>query len=109
MLGTEEERGLKPWRENLKLSTKTNPNEACSYDLPFGMAAIRRCTWAHRVPVSPTFNRGEATQQTETSDEAQNSDDSGIDQPVSHIERTTVVAGNGIHNMAYTDSNGFTT
>ena len=108
MIGTEEERGLKPWRENLKLSTKTKPNEAGSYDLPFGMSAIRKSTWAHRVPVSPTFHIGESTEQTETPDEAQNSDDSGIDQPISHIERTAV-AGNGIHNMAYVNSNGFGT
>ena len=59
-VGTEEERGLKLWRENLQQSTNVNESEASSYDLPFGMAVIRKSRWGHRLPVSPTFSIGQS-------------------------------------------------
>ena len=69
LAGTEEERGLKRWRENLKRSTNVSQAEASSYDLPLGMALIRKCRWAHRVPFSPTYGLKQGKEKDQRAEE----------------------------------------
>ena len=97
LTGTEEERGLKLWRENLKRSLDVNQAEASSYDLPFGMALIRKCRWAHRVPFSPTFGLGQSGKETDQRAEAQE------DYIVETITDGTYVSEKGSDNLAYND------
>ncbi|XP_047739598.1 solute carrier family 23 member 1 [Hyalella azteca] len=56
--GTARERGVVQWRAQLQQSQQQpqQQSEASQcYDLPFGMSLLRRCAWAQRVPILPTF------------------------------------------------------
>ena len=97
LAGTEEERGLKLWRENLQQTPSVNQTEASSYDLPFGMATIRKCTWAHRVPFSPTFGLDLSVKKRDMRAEALD------DYIVETIADGTLVSEKGNDNLAYND------
>lgn len=102
--GTEEERGLKLWRESLQCSAGVNQTEVSSYDLPFGMAMIRNCSWARHVPFSPTFGTVQSVNVADTPDETR--DDCISEQPeVQTITNETLVSENGTENVAYNDFN----
>ena len=102
--GTEEERGLKLWKENLKRSSSVNQAEASSYDLPLGMALIRKCRWAHRVPFSPTFGIGQSGKVTDQ--RAEEKDHYVAEQlDVPTIIDGTLVSEKGNDNIAYNDFN----
>ncbi|KAI0213897.1 Solute carrier family 23 member 2 [Lamellibrachia satsuma] len=95
--GTEEERGLKLWRENLQQSTNVNQSEASSYDLPFGMAVIRKSRWGHCLPVSPTFSIG----QSDTADQP--------DGQTQNHNMTPIPEEGGIDNVTFNDFNSVDT
>ncbi|KAK2182864.1 hypothetical protein NP493_333g02056 [Ridgeia piscesae] len=102
--GTEEERGLKLWKENLQRSTSVNQAEASSYDLPFGMALIRKCRWAHRVPFSPTYGLGQSGK--DTVKRAEEQDDFVAEQlDVQTVIDGTLVSEKGNVNIACNDFN----
>src|SRR5260221_118224 len=58
-LGTIEERGLLRWLDQQNSteanSTDSSVEHTTTYDLPFGMAAIRTWKWARYIPTCPTF------------------------------------------------------
>ena len=104
LAGTEEERGLKLWKENLQRSTSVNQAEASSYDLPFGMALIRKCRWAHRVPFSPTYGLGQSGK--DTVKRAEEQDDFVAEQlDVQTVIDGTLVSEKGNVNIACNDFN----
>ena len=104
LAGTEEERGMKVWKENLKRSTSVNQAEASSYDLPFGMALIRKCRWANRVPFSPTYGLKQSVK--ETDQRADQQDDYVAEQlDVPTITDETLVSEKGNDNLACIDFN----
>jgi len=51
--GTDEERGVLAWRQ--QSSASADSVSLTTYDLPFGMDAIRRWKWTRHLPISPTF------------------------------------------------------
>ncbi|XP_064090453.1 solute carrier family 23 member 1-like isoform X2 [Macrobrachium nipponense] len=57
--GTDEERGMVQWKAQLKPSReeegRTIAVDQSCYDLPVGMYAIKKMSWAKFVPVLPTF------------------------------------------------------
>ena len=103
LAGTEEERGLKLWRENLKRSTNVSQAEASSYDLPLGMSLIRRCRWANRVPFSPTYGLKQTGKETDQGAEEQDYVAEQLDVPT--ITDGTLVSEKGNDNLAYNDFN----
>uniref|UniRef100_A0A3P8RUS3 Solute carrier family 23 member 1 n=1 Tax=Amphiprion percula TaxID=161767 RepID=A0A3P8RUS3_AMPPE len=46
--GSRQERGLIGWRSS-------DSSSSCTYDLPVGMAVVRRTRWLRRFPISPSF------------------------------------------------------
>lgn len=56
--GTDEERGMKKWKAQLKPEKDENDvvtTDARCYDLPVGMPFFRVWGWAKFVPILPTF------------------------------------------------------
>ena len=81
-----------------------NQAEASSYDLPFGMALIRKCRWANRVPFSPTYGLGKSGKETDKRAEEQ--DDYVAEQlDVQTITDGNLVSEKGNDNLAYNDFN----
>lgn len=58
--GTDEERGLLKWQEDHTGADAVGDDGAdkvpdTTYDLPFGMVALRRWNWTRYFPICPTF------------------------------------------------------
>ncbi|ROT67921.1 hypothetical protein C7M84_013957 [Penaeus vannamei] len=54
--GTDEERGLVSWHENLRQADSSAISGTTSiYDLPYITASLRSLKWARYVPFFPTF------------------------------------------------------
>merc|ERR1719414_988117 len=57
--GTDEERGIKKWREKessgLPKNSATIRRLAKIYDFPCGMSVIRKVKWFRRIPLCPTY------------------------------------------------------
>ncbi|KAF2359150.1 Xanthine/uracil/vitamin C permease [Trinorchestia longiramus] len=58
--GTARERGVVQWRAQLEQQSQIVEAASECYDLPWGMAAIRRWTWAKFIPFFPTFKGWDA-------------------------------------------------
>ncbi|KAK4305485.1 hypothetical protein Pmani_022615 [Petrolisthes manimaculis] len=54
MPGTPEERGLIEWSAHLT-TNKQQQQQNSTYDLPFGMQAIRKASWTRYIPFLPTY------------------------------------------------------
>lgn len=58
--GTDEERGISIWRKQHSNADDVEDSAAdkapdTTFDLPFGMAAVRRWNWTRYFPICPTF------------------------------------------------------
>ncbi|KAG7177561.1 solute carrier family 23 member 2-like [Homarus americanus] len=71
--GTAEERGLLEWNRHLYQSSTTHKVSVC-YDMPWGMAAIRRVKWLRYLPFSPTFSGFRRNKYVETVNDAEKND-----------------------------------
>ena len=61
---------------------KDSDENIATYDMPFGMAVIRRLEWLRYVPISPTYGRHAGDSSPDTVTELQSNEGHG------HIERT---------------------
>ncbi|XP_028157856.1 solute carrier family 23 member 2 isoform X2 [Ostrinia furnacalis] len=60
--GTDEERGLAAWAQQMALETSAEPSlEGDTYDFPVGMGLIRRWKWTSYLPFMPTYEAGKFT------------------------------------------------
>ncbi|KAG7166860.1 Solute carrier family 23 member 1-like 3, partial [Homarus americanus] len=53
--GTDEERGMVAWKDQLKPPSEESAMDHSCYNLPVGMDTVRRWNWTRYVPISPTF------------------------------------------------------
>ncbi|KAL0893409.1 hypothetical protein ABMA27_014996 [Loxostege sticticalis] len=59
--GSDEERGLAAWAQQMALETSAEPTEGDTYDFPVGMSLIRRWKWTSYLPFMPTYETGKFT------------------------------------------------
>ncbi|KAJ0177484.1 hypothetical protein K1T71_007493 [Dendrolimus kikuchii] len=60
--GTDEERGLEDWKNQMALETGATPySGGDTYDFPIGMTLIRRWKWTSYLPFMPTYEVGKFT------------------------------------------------
>ncbi|XP_060802875.1 solute carrier family 23 member 2 [Amyelois transitella] len=59
--GTDEERGLAAWSQQMSLEATTVTTEGDTYDFPIGMSLIRRWKWTYYLPFMPTYEPGKFT------------------------------------------------
>ncbi|KAI0243339.1 Solute carrier family 23 member 1 [Lamellibrachia satsuma] len=90
--GTLEERGMcrqsgsaavdEAKQDETSFQQKDSDENIATYDMPFGMAVIRRLEWLRYVPISPTYGRHAGDSSPDTVTELQSNEGH------SHIERT---------------------
>ncbi|XP_053607315.1 solute carrier family 23 member 2 isoform X1 [Plodia interpunctella] len=59
--GTDEERGLAAWAQQMSLEATPVTSQGDTYDFPIGMTYIRRWKWTSYVPFMPTYEPGKFT------------------------------------------------
>ncbi|XP_072931627.1 solute carrier family 23 member 2 isoform X2 [Epargyreus clarus] len=59
--GTDKERGLAAWAQEMSLHAAGASDEGDTYDFPVGMPYIRRWNWTKYLPFMPTYEAGKFT------------------------------------------------
>ncbi|XP_052749636.1 solute carrier family 23 member 2 [Galleria mellonella] len=59
--GTDEERGLAAWAQQMALEAGGASEHGDTYDFPVGMSLIRRWKWTSYLPFMPTYETGKFT------------------------------------------------
>lgn len=68
--GTDKERGITAWEEELQFDREEvvveegQEHAYSTYDFPCGMNLLRRCKWAERLPFSPTYKEKRRKKET---------------------------------------------
>jgi solute carrier family 23 (nucleobase transporter), member 1 len=53
--GSDEERGVIGWSQEMELKTDRSSTEASTYDFPIGMNFLKKCKLSYYLPFSPTY------------------------------------------------------
>lgn len=95
--GTEDERGIKRWREHLVTTDKSSISEV-SYELPFVTTYIRKLVCCSYFPISPTFNKEiNCSCRRKSTDKIEGVDNSGFNNGIEKIEvKQTTIQVNGV-------------
>ena len=54
-VGTDKERGLHVWKEQMSRQEETSNNNQCCYDLPWVGKLLNGWTWTRFIPICPRF------------------------------------------------------